>query len=91
MDFSAALEMVTGNPDPPPAPRAKGANSGFGARRTCCCYSLVSCFSGCLRLIAASQQHLSWGLVLQVKVLVEPLTGLFCRQLRRGNRVFYSF
>lgn len=49
------------------------------------CFSLASCLSGCPHLIAASWQHLSWGLVLQVEMLVKLLTGLLCWQLHRGN------
>lgn len=41
MGFSAALQMGTGNPDPPPA---QGANSGFGARRR----KLLLLFQSCV-------------------------------------------
>lgn len=74
-------------------PVLRGQTQGLvpGGESSCCSFSLVSCLSGCLHLIAASWQHLSRGLLLQVKMLVELLTGLQCWQLHRGNRGFYSF
>lgn len=72
-------------------PAHLGANSGFGPRRRKLLLLFVSCLGRCLHHTAASWQHLSQGLVLQVEMLAEPLTGLPCWQLHRGNAVFLLF
>lgn len=68
-----------------------GAKSGFGPRRRKLLLLFVSCVGRCLHITAVSWQHLSWHLVLQVEMLAEPLTGLPCWQLHRGNRTFLLF
>lgn len=78
-----------GNPDPL---CARDANSAFGPRRK----KLLLLFRTCVLSQRVCTPYSSLtaaalpGLVLQVEMLVKPLTGLPCWLLHRGNRGFYS-